>query len=227
MPAISRSRGVGRGVEAAVLRGQGLPLPGSVEDALRAIGDAAVESARGIPVERAAGRIRRLAVDVRHFEGFGVVERGVAAAVVDGDGVVLGNLVEVVDGELAAVLHFGVVEEIAFHPVAGRGLGGAGAELLDDAVDGDELDFEGIADEDFVEQSGAAGVVVGVDEAGDDGCAFCIPGGRTFSEDVADVGTGADGKKAAVFDREGLCAGLAGVDGDDPGVEDDQFRGGG
>ncbi len=125
-------------------------LPDPVERVLRVVGDAASERARGILVKRAAGRIRRLGIDVRHFEGLGIVERRVAAAVVNGDRMVFRDLVEIVNGELPAILHFGVVEEIALHPVAGRRLGGAGAQLLDDAVDGDHLDFERIADQDFV-----------------------------------------------------------------------------
>ena len=197
------------------------------ENALSVIGDTAVERARRVLVKRAARRIRCLAVDVRHFKSFGVVEGGVAAAMVNGDGVVLGNLVEVVDRELAAILHFGVIEEIAFNPRARRRLRGAGAELLDDAVDGDELDFEGIADQDFVQQRGAPGVVVRVDEAGDDGARPCASQvGVPVTDQVADVGIGSDGEKAAVLDRERLGAGLAGVDGDDPGVEDDEFGAG-
>ncbi len=86
-----------------------------------------------------------------------------------GYGVLGGDLVEVLRVERAAVLDLGVVVEVALDPCAGRGGGGAGAELVDDALNGDELDLVGVTDEDVVEQTLAATMVVRVDEAGDYG----------------------------------------------------------
>ena len=73
-------------------------------------------------------------VDVRHLQGLTVVERGVAAAMMDHHRVFLRYLVEVVNVELAIVLHLGVVEEISFDPGARRCLGSFRAEFLDDTV---------------------------------------------------------------------------------------------
>ena len=55
-------------------------LPDAVEHATRAVGDAAVEIAVRIAVERSAWRIRRVLRDVRHLQRLAVVERSVAAA---------------------------------------------------------------------------------------------------------------------------------------------------
>ena len=190
----------------AVFEGLGLAISDSGKNALRGVGDASAERTRGVPVKRPARRVRRLTVHVRDFERLGVVERSVAAAVVDGDWMVLRDLVEIANIELATVLHFRVVEEVAFNPGAGRCLRGAGAELFDDAVDGYELDFEGIPHEHFVEQHGAKGVVVRVDEAGNNSCSLSIHSSHARADQVPNVGIRADGEKSPVLDRESLCA---------------------
>ena len=64
---------------------------------MRAIGDAAVEFAVRVFVERAARRVGRVLGDARHLEGFAVVEGGVAAAMVHGDRMIGRNLVEIVN----------------------------------------------------------------------------------------------------------------------------------
>src|SRR5262249_13405125 len=79
--------------------------------------------------------------------------------------------------------------------------------------------------QDFVQQNRAPAMVVCVDEAGDDRGAFCVPGRRTFADQIAHVGIGSDGEKATVLDRERVCARLSWVDGDDPGVEAGQVGG--
>src|SRR5215471_2722835 len=68
-------------------------------------------------------------------------------------------------------------------------------------------------------------MVVRVDEAGDDRGAFCVPGRRTLADQIAHVAIGSDGEKAAVLDRERVCARLPWIDGDDPGVVNDQVGG--
>ena len=60
------------------------------------------------------------------------------------------HLVEVARDELPFVLDLRVVEEISVHPHAGRRLLCLGAQLLDDAVDRDELHLERIPDEHFI-----------------------------------------------------------------------------
>jgi hypothetical protein len=64
-------------------------------------------------------------------------------------------------------------------------------------------------------------MVMRVDEAGNDSGALCVPGWRTFADQITDIGIGSDGKKATVLDRERICARSPWVNGADPGVEDD------
>jgi hypothetical protein len=45
-------------------------------------------------------------------------------------------------------------------------------------------------------------------------------------DEVAHIGIGPDGEKAAIFYGERLRAGRSGIDGDKAGVEDDKFRSG-
>jgi hypothetical protein len=129
---------------------------------------------------------------------------------VNGDGVIFRDLVQVMNGELPAIFHFGIVKEIALNPIVRRRLRGSGTQLLDNTVNRDHLDFERIADKNFVEQRCSACVVVCFNEAGDDSGALGVPSGRARPYEVADVGAGADGEKAAVLDCERLCTGLPG-----------------
>ena len=101
-----------------------------------------------------------------------------AAAMMDADGMFRRDLVEIVNVELAVVLDLRIVEEVAIDPKARGRLLGFGAELVDDAGDGDELDVVGIADEDFVEQDVAAGVIVAIDESRHDRHLLCVEGLR-------------------------------------------------
>src|SRR5262249_22814244 len=126
------------------------------------------------------------------------------------------------DSERPLVLHFRVIEEIALDPVAGRRLPGAFPQLLNDAVDADELDFERIAHQHFVKQSGARRVVVAIDETGNDGGAARIPSLGTGTAQVPDVGAGAYGQEPAILDCECFGARLAGVHRDDSCVEHDE-----
>ena len=172
---------------ALLLRGERLALADGLEHDSRAIGDAAVQFAAGVVIEGAARRIGRVLVNAGHLERLAVVERRVAAAMMDDHRMVLRHLVEVVDVELALVLHLGVVEEISLDPSARRRLWRLGAQLVDDAVDGDELDLEGIADEHLVEQHVAAGVIVAVDEAGHDRHLLCVERLRSFAGQRLDL----------------------------------------
>ncbi len=95
---------------------------------------------------------------------------------------VLRYLVEVVNVQLAIVLHFGVVEEEAFHPGAWRGLLRFCAQLLDDAADRHEFDHIRIADQDVVQQRLARRMIVAVDEPGHDGHLLGVEGLRLLAE---------------------------------------------
>src|SRR5437870_1860719 len=80
------------------------PLPYAVEDVARPIGHAAVERTAGIAIERSTRWIWRILGDLCQLERFAVVERRVAAAMTDDDGVLGRYLVQVVDVERALVL---------------------------------------------------------------------------------------------------------------------------
>ena len=98
------------------------PLADALNDAARAIGDAAVELAVRVAVEGPARRIRRVLRDAGHLERLAVVERRVAAAMAHDDRMLRRYLVEIVHVQLALVLHLGVVEEESLDPGAGRRL---------------------------------------------------------------------------------------------------------
>ena len=96
--------------------------------------------------------------------------------------------IEILRVQRALVFDLGVIVEKALDPVAGRSGLGAHAELFDDAVDGDELHLVGIANQHVVEQSFAAAVVVGVDEAGNNGHLLGVVGLGLLADQALDVG---------------------------------------
>ena len=135
------------------------------------------------------------------------------------------DLVEIMHVELAAILDFGVVKKLSFHPGTRRCGAGARLELVDDAVDGDELDLVGVADDNVVEQAGSGRVIVTVDETRDHRHPLGIERLRLAPRQSSDVGGRADGHEPAVLDREGLRLRHAVVDRVDIGVDDDHVRG--
>ena len=68
-----------------------------------------------------AGRIPGVPGDTSQLERCAVVVRRVAAAMAHNHGMLERYLVEIADVQLSPVLHFGVVEEVALDPRAGRG----------------------------------------------------------------------------------------------------------
>src|SRR5215831_20388290 len=121
----------------------------------------------------------------------------------DGDGMFARNLVEIVDIEPTPILDLGVVVEESFHPEAGRHGARFGAQLLDDGIDGDELDLVRVSDEDFIKQRRARRVVMRVDEARNGGHAFRVVDLRSRTGERADVIAVADGRESPGLDREG------------------------
>ena len=152
-------RDVGEAIAVALLPlvgRNGLPLTNPTERAARPIGDAAVEVAVLVPVERPAWWIRGVLVDARHFQRLGVVERGMATAMLHGDRMILRHFIEIVHVQLALVFHLRIVEEVALHPCSGRRLLGLRPQFVDDAADRDEFNLERVADDHLVEQRVAA-----------------------------------------------------------------------
>src|SRR5690348_13929832 len=76
----------------ALFRSKRRMLADPVENVPGAIRNAAIQLPTGIAVERPAWWIRRLFIDVRHFERFAVVKRSVPAAVMHHHRMLLGNL---------------------------------------------------------------------------------------------------------------------------------------
>ncbi len=145
---------------------------------------------------------------------------------VDRDREVLRYLIEVMNVELAIVFYLGIVEEIAFDPSARRRLAGLRAEFVDDAGDGHELDFVGIADDDVVEQGVAGRVIMAVDESGHDGHLPGVERLGALGDEPLDIGVAADGGESAGLDCECLRFRRAGIDRVDFGVEDHEIGAG-
>ena len=153
-----------------------------------------------------------------------VVVGRVAAAVPHHDRVLDGHFVEVLDVQLALVLDLRVVEEVALDPRAGRRLPRLGAELVDDAGDGDELHLEGIAHEHFVEEGLAAGVIVGVGEPRNDGHPAGVEDPGVLADEPLDVGGASHGGKPSGLHRKRLGPRRSRIHRVDVGVEDHQIR---
>jgi len=73
-----------------------------------------------------------------------------SAAMLDRDRVLGRHLIEILSSERTLVLELRIVVEVSLDPGARRRLLRLCAQLLNDAVDGHELDLERIADEDFI-----------------------------------------------------------------------------
>ena len=123
----------------------------------------------------------------------------------------------------APVLHLGIVEEVAFDPEARRRLAGLGAQLVDDAGDGDELDLVGIADQNLVEQDRARRMVVGVDEPRHHRHLPGIEGLGALADERLDVVGAPHRDEPAGLDGEGLHPRRQRIDRVDLGVEDDEI----
>src|SRR5215510_12996953 len=112
------------------------------------------------------------------------------------------HLVEIAHIERAFVLEFGVVVKVSLHPHARGSLTRFCAEFLDDAGNGDEFDFEWIADEDFVEQRGAARVIVAIDEAWHDRHLLRVESLSAFADEPFDFGSASYSDEPTGVDRK-------------------------
>jgi hypothetical protein len=90
------------------------------------------------------------------------------------------------------------------------------------ALDRDELDLEGVPDQHLVEQRRPAGMIVRVDEAGDDGHPLRVERPGPLARERAHVGARAEGGEPRAGNRERLDARQRSVDRVDLRVEDDE-----
>ncbi len=123
--------------------------------------------------------------------------------------------------QLALVLQFGVVEEVALHPRARRRFTRPGAKLLHDAPNRDEFDLERIADDDLVQQRVTGSVIVAIGKAGHDGHLLRIERLGVLADQSFDVRGASDRDESCALDRKRLRRRHAGVDGVDLRIEDD------
>src|SRR5690349_4687471 len=77
------------------------------------------------------------------------------ATMMDSYRMIHGHPVEVMHVERTLILDLRIVEEIPLDPGTRRSLLGSRPQLVDDAVDGDELDFVGITNQHLVQQRAA------------------------------------------------------------------------
>ncbi len=206
-----------------LLCGVARPHADIVEHRPGAVGHPAVEFAVRVAVEGPGGRVGRVPGDPRQRHGLAVVIRGVTAAVTDGDRVFARHLIEVVNVERALVLHLGVVEEKSLDPKAWGRLAGFGAELVDDAGDGHELDLVGISDQDLVEQYRARRMIVGIDEPRHDRHLLGVECLGPLADQRLDVFGAPNRDEPAGLDRECLRLRRKRIDRVDPGVENDEI----
>src|SRR5215468_8783925 len=109
------------------------------------------------------------------------------------------------DIELALVLNFRIIEELAIHPVSSWCLLRVCAQLLDDAIDGDELDLKGIADRSVVQHLLADGVVVTVDESRDNGHLLRVERFGALAEETTQLFVSANRDEPTILYGERLC----------------------
>src|ERR1700746_2524134 len=109
-------RDIGQTIATALrllLWGEGLPLSNIVEYVTRTIGHSSVEFAVFVVIVSSAHAAGSVFGHSGQFQRLAVVKRRVAAAMMDHDRMFLGDLVKIVDVELAVVLYLCVIEEIA------------------------------------------------------------------------------------------------------------------
>jgi hypothetical protein len=131
--------------------GEGFSFADAVERAPCPVSHAAGQVTISVAIEGSAGRIGRAPVDVGQLKSFAVAIRRVAAAMLNNHRMVLRYLIEIVNVQLAVVLHLGVSEEIPFHPGARGCLPSFCAELVNNAGDGHELHVIRVTDHHVVE----------------------------------------------------------------------------
>ncbi len=183
------------------LLGQGefLVLPGPGHYAPRQLGDSTGELPACVPEEPAVGRVRRIPGDSRELQRLAVVPAGVAAAMIDRDGVLGADRVELLAGQLAVQL--GVVEHVADHPEPRWSLPGPLPEIRLQLGGGSDVGVH-------IEQLGhAARVAVAVDEPRQDGHPGRVDDPGPRGREVPDIGIGANGEKLPILHGEGFGAG--------------------
>ena len=134
----------------------------------------------------------------------------------DDDGVVLGDLVEMLTRQRD--IEFGVVEHDGRDPHAGRGLIRLGAQVGQQFADATHVGI------DRVKLVDSAHVAMSVGEAGRDGGLSSIDNPRAGRRQITNVGGRAHGEEPAVFHGKGLRARQRRIDGVHPRIDDDQIR---
>jgi hypothetical protein len=142
---------------------------------------------------------------------------------VDDDRVLRRDLIEVLRVQRAIVLQLGIVEEIALNPGARRRRLGSGAQLIDDALNGDELDVVRVAYKHVIEQPLAAPMIVRVDESRHDRHLLGVVHLNLFANESSDLFAASHRDEPATLDRKRLRLRLAGIDRVYLGVEDDEI----
>jgi hypothetical protein len=188
-----------------------LALADVVEGVARQFRDPTVQVPAFITEEPPVLGITGLRRDAGKLERLAVVPTRVASAVVDGDGMVRSNFVQVLSMERH--VEFGVVEHVRADPEAGRCACRLLRERLLQLFHGANVGVH------FVELVDAARMAVRIDEARRDRHAIGVDDLGPAARQVPDVAAAAYGNEFPVLDREGLGPGLRIVNRVDAGVD--------
>ncbi len=199
--------------------------PHALKHCRRLVGDSPGEIAVNVALERAARGIRCVTGDSCQLQGLAVVEAGVATPVVDDNGQIARDPIEVVYIQRAPVFDFSVVEEIALNPVSGRRGARLHAQLVDNPGDGDELNLEGVAYGGLVEHLHTDCVVVAVDESWHHRHLLGIEHLGALADERSHLRIASHGNETPALDGARLNARCARLDSVDAGIHDDGVRG--
>ncbi len=170
----------------------------------------------GVAVDCACGRVFGLGGDVGEAQGVAVDRRVVAGYVLQPDGIVGGDFVEVGGVDVAVFGQLALVPTGAEDPFAGFGGCGSGLDPADDLGDAGS-----VGQLDVVEHVDAAILIVTmrVDESGSGGSAVEVEDFRVGVSEGENLLFGADSDDCAVADGKGFGDGVFGVDGEDGSVD--------
>ena len=198
------------------------PCADLVEHIHGIVGDPAIQLAVRPAIERAARRIGRRIGHAGERKRLGVVIGRMPAPVQHHHRMLRRHAVEIGPRQRPLVADLGIVKEEPLHPLPRRSLGGARLQLVDDRLDGEELDVIRIADDHLVQQRLAHRMVVAIDEPRHHRLPLGIDDLRPLARKGHGVVVAAHRHEPPAADGKGLGAGLAIIHRMHPRIADDE-----